>query len=46
MYDCNLPKSTRSKRRSSGEAVTLLYAVAGFVLGLIVMQVIVRIRLF
>jgi len=29
LYDCNLPKSTRSKRRSSGEAVTLLYAVAG-----------------
>ena len=29
LYDCNLPKSTRSKRRSSGEAVTLLYAVPG-----------------
>ena len=29
LYDCNLPKSSRSKRRSSGEAVTLLYAVAG-----------------
>ena len=29
LYDCNLPKSTRSRRRSSGEAVTLLYAVAG-----------------
>ncbi|MGQ5490748.1 hypothetical protein ACUH78_18040 [Thauera sp. ZXT1-4] len=29
LYDCNLPKSTRSKRRKSGEAATLLYAVAG-----------------
>lgn len=29
LYDCNLPKSTRSRRRSSGEAATLLYAVAG-----------------
>src|SRR5690554_5883600 len=29
LYECDLPKSTRSRRRRSGEAVTLLYAVEG-----------------